>query len=252
MRYIFVSDIHGCYDKLMTALTEVNFDAEKDTIVSLGDCFDRGNQSYEVLKFLMTCPNRILLYGNHDLRLKKLLLNESVDWCDYSNGVLETMRSFCKLPKLSSIELGITLLKSDSDLHMRHKLLWKYFGECHYAVEWSDLVGTHGWIPYNEDFYTYRKDWRNANADEWYRATWAKTSECFLNELFVPDKTLIVGHWHAFRLRRLTAKIINSEIDFSTFKYEDKLIAIDGCTNADEGVVNTFVYETNEIPTYIK
>ena len=35
MKYFFVSDIHGCYDKLITALTNNNFDSEKDTLVIL-------------------------------------------------------------------------------------------------------------------------------------------------------------------------------------------------------------------------
>ena len=44
---------------------------------------------------------------------------------------------------------------------------------------------------------------------------------------------------------------IGEKIDFSTFVYEDKLIAIDGCTNATDGLVNVFVYENDAEPDYI-
>ena len=54
MRYIFISDVHGQYDKLIKSLNDVGFDSKVDTIVSLGDPFDRGPHSYEILKFLMT------------------------------------------------------------------------------------------------------------------------------------------------------------------------------------------------------
>ena len=57
MRYVIVSDIHGQYDKLIEALNKVNFDKEKDTLISNGDAFDRGNQNKQVLEFVMSLPN---------------------------------------------------------------------------------------------------------------------------------------------------------------------------------------------------
>ena len=60
-RYIFVSDIHGRFDKLTEALAGVNFNKDTDTLVVLGDSFDRGDQSLEVLKYIMSCPTLILL-----------------------------------------------------------------------------------------------------------------------------------------------------------------------------------------------
>ena len=51
-RDFVVGDIHGCYDKLMDSLTEVNFDFNTDRLISVGDLIDRGPKSYECLSLL--------------------------------------------------------------------------------------------------------------------------------------------------------------------------------------------------------
>ena len=272
MRYVFVSDIHGQFDRLMTALEQAQFNKDADTIVSLGDPFDRGPQSWEVLDFLMSCPNRILVWGNHDLRLRELLIGADYPQnYDKSNGVLETMRSFCGT-NVYNINVGLNQLKCDDDKRERCKLLWQYFDECVYAVEWSNLVGVHAWVPTAVDRHltTYDKwgcpmkeivlkydtNWRSVSRDCWNETTWGNSQRCFVQKIFIPDKTLIIGHWHAWRLRAVAsngAVVYNDieDIDFSTFIYEDKLIAIDGCSNAVFGVVNAYVYETDEAPVFI-
>lgn len=270
MRYIFVSDIHGCYDKLQAALQAVNFDEKVDTIVSVGDPFDRGPQSYEVLKFLLGCPNRILIWGNHDLDLYDLMRGrEWVQGRHYQNGVLETFKSFTKMPDLSSINTGIQFLRTDAH-YFCFKLINQYFRECCFAVEFADLVATHGWVPvaidskksYFDDIvgkmcgyyiYKYWEDWRDADFADWVDATWSHSQNFFEQKVFLPNKKLLIGHWHAWRLRLVAAqgRIVYEtldDVDFSTFEYEDKLVAIDGCSNANRGVVNAYVYESDEEP----
>lgn len=268
MRYVFVSDIHGEYDKLIAALRAVDFDAAKDTIVSCGDPFDRGPKSWEVLKFLLDCPHRILIWGNHDLRLRELVLGIDVDYSfDKTNGVLETMKSFCGPNYVPpTISMGLALLRTSDDLNARKNALLQYFNECVFAVEWSNLIATHAWIPVNKAIrmvqqgklrnvkhtdYSYRKDWRFSTKRDWENATWEDAGSLFKQGVFIPDRTLVIGHWHTFRLRgQLTVPLI--ELDCSTFKFEDKLIALDGCSNLDEvGRVNAYVYETDEVPISI-
>ena len=41
------------------------------------------------------------------------------------------------------------------------------------------------------------------------------------------------------------------QVDFNTFEYEDKFVAIDGCSNFEYGKVNAWIYETNEEPNLI-
>lgn len=273
MRYIFISDVHGQFTRMMDALDEANFDRKKDTLVSLGDLFDRGPDSWEVLEYVMSCPNRILIWGNHDLRLRELLIGADYPQSyDKSNGMLETLCSFCGT-KVYTISVGLHQLKCDDDKRERCKLLWKYFDECRFAVEFKDLVGTHAWIPamidYNKTSFDkwgrpisrivckYDKDWRNTRWDLWVDTTWGNSQTMFDSKVFIPNKKLIVGHWHAWRFRAmfLTGEMTyrsQEDIDFSTFEYEDKFVAIDGCSNAAYGKVNAWVYETDEKPELIE
>ncbi len=61
-----MSDIHGCYDDLLTMLEKIDF-SDTDQLIIAGDYIDRGKQSYEMLKWLEQCPpNVLLLRGNHE------------------------------------------------------------------------------------------------------------------------------------------------------------------------------------------
>ena len=94
MKYFCVSDIHGQYDLLIKSLEDKGFNKETDTLIVVGDSFDRGMQSHEVLEYILSCPNRILLMGNHDLRLMELIGTPYLAASyDISNGVPQTLVS---------------------------------------------------------------------------------------------------------------------------------------------------------------
>lgn len=261
MRYVFVSDIHGKYDKLAEALAGAQFAPETDTLVCLGDIFDRGEQSLEVLEYIMGLPNRILIWGNHDFRLRELMLGEEVGGHDYSNGVLETMHSFCpELKIVNSIDMIIYLFQTDERYKAKYELLWKYFNECVWAVEWDNLIATHGWVPHGRTYKLGEQtmvaidDWRTADRDTWYYASWAHTEWCIRDKIF-PDKPLIVGHWHAWRLHCAFSGLTYDAAPFTTFVSEfdgHQVIGIDGCSNAEQGIVNTFVFFNDKEPIKYK
>ena len=61
-----ISDIHGCFDEFQRILKEINF-SEYDRLYLAGDYIDRGEQSYEMLRWLEDCPENVLpIKGNHD------------------------------------------------------------------------------------------------------------------------------------------------------------------------------------------
>ncbi len=258
MRYIFVSDIHGEYDKLQTALASVNFDKDKDTLISVGDAFDRGPQNFEVLKFLVTLPNKILLFGNHCLRLKKLVDGKACyDYCDWTNGTIGTIEELSEL--MYNLEDCLDILRNQKTEGA--KLLNKYFQLCHYAVEFDNLYATHAWLPYKDN--KIRSTWKTAIEKSWYDATWANDEtlirHCLSNPKDWPDKPLLIGHWHAFRIaennygearnyRRMKPDG-STKLDCSTFISPDgKIIAIDGCTSAVPGIVNVYILESDKEP----
>lgn len=66
MKTYVISDIHGCYDAFINMLEKIGF-TEEDQLILAGDYIDRGNQSFEMLKWIENAPDNVLLIkGNHD------------------------------------------------------------------------------------------------------------------------------------------------------------------------------------------
>lgn len=68
MKIFAVSDIHSFYTPMKEALDKAGFESgnEKQLLVICGDCFDRGDESQQVLDYLMNVPNKVLVKGNHE------------------------------------------------------------------------------------------------------------------------------------------------------------------------------------------
>ncbi len=65
MQTLVIGDIHGCYDELQELLDKAGL-AEDDSIVSVGDCVDRGPDTPAVLRFFQENPKALLIMGNHE------------------------------------------------------------------------------------------------------------------------------------------------------------------------------------------
>lgn len=257
MRYVFISDVHGCYDKMIEALARENFDMEKDTLVSLGDPFDRGTQSKEVLEFIMSCPHRIIVLGNHDWRLRQLIRKPALyTQYDVTNGIPATVRSFLEVPDDEHIMMWEGLEKLSG-----HELLHQYFEEAVLYAEFEDFIAVHAWVPFKEISRTYYEpfeDWREASKADWWEAVWAHTELCMLNEIY-PDKRLVVGHWHAWRLaqkfgleQREEPGTVYGWINCDMW-FNEHIVAIDGCTNYPHGgKVNVLSYFSDKEPITLR
>lgn len=64
-RDLIVGDIHGCFRKLLVALSELRFDPERDRLFSVGDLVDRGPDSDQVGDWLAE-PWFHAVRGNHE------------------------------------------------------------------------------------------------------------------------------------------------------------------------------------------
>ena len=96
--YLAVGDIHGMYDKLESALTELAPTMPSGTrLVFMGDYVDRGPQARQVIDRLIRLkserPDTVLLMGNHE----RMLLN-AYDGGDLmlwmTNGGDDTLASY--------------------------------------------------------------------------------------------------------------------------------------------------------------
>ena len=254
MKYFIFSDIHGEYDKLMKSLAAAGFDITNPnhTLVSLGDPFDRGKQSLEMLKFIMSAPRRIIVLGNHDWRLSNLTRGTpySMDWpiskIDVQNGLDKTLESFgCRHNDRIEGEL-YEWRKAKTEA--RH-LFDAYVREAAVGLELGDYLMVHGWVPVRVD--GYRVD----NADAWYRASWADTQVYVQSDRYFPHlKTLVIGHWWAYDLRRIMEpnKYKNRRDNSIYYCPIRPFIAIVGCTNSHGGKANVLVIETDQTPNPIK
>jgi predicted phosphodiesterase len=85
-RYIFVGDIHGCYNELVRLLDIVK-PTDNDLVFSTGDFIDKGPYPGECIDYWKTKGYYAVL-GNHDDRYLRWLNGETVN---YSDGFQSTI-----------------------------------------------------------------------------------------------------------------------------------------------------------------
>ena len=235
MKYFLISDVHSEYTKLKAALQEAGFNAETDTLVSLGDLFDRGNETVEVLEYVMHLPHTIFILGNHDARLYDMFYGSPQHIYDKTNGTIKTIKALTG--RSFFLDEDSSCLNPSRNI----SLLRQYFNELVGAVEFTNYVASHAWLDPN--FWIY-KDYM----PYFERESWADSHTQWRIGNF-PNKKLVIGHFHACRWRIPAGAseydVNNIYADPDAHKiYEDKhIVAIDGCTNIRAGRVNVFVIE---------
>ena len=84
--FLAIGDLHGRYDLLQKTLTKVVPQVGNTRLVFLGDYIDRGPDSAALLERLIDLkrerPDSIMLLGNHEKVLLKLLDNPNRYWAD--------------------------------------------------------------------------------------------------------------------------------------------------------------------------
>jgi serine/threonine protein phosphatase 1 len=100
MGHIFaIGDIHGCYDKLIALMDQLDIRFGEDRVVFLGDYVDRGPDVYQVMDFLVQFkedhPGTIFLKGNHEAMLLNYLAGGDKQ-AYLINGGRQTLTSYTK------------------------------------------------------------------------------------------------------------------------------------------------------------
>lgn len=81
------SDLHGySLQKFKSLLDKAGF-CDDDFLYVLGDVIDRGENSVELLTWLMNCPNAQLILGNHE----KMLLDCAFLFEEVTNDSLDSL-----------------------------------------------------------------------------------------------------------------------------------------------------------------
>ena len=238
-KFFVTSDIHSFYTPFKKTLDEKGFDPNNENhwLIVCGDCFDRGDESKELLKYLMSLDRKILIKGNHDILLEDCCMREFPYSYDKHNGTTKTIE------ELGGYIKGVPFDKccqmTWNRLARYRELLVNYF-------ETQNYIFVHSWIPIisqNGGFYKYDKNWRNATNNQWELAMWSNPFE-MAEQGLLPDKKLIFGHFHTSfpRAKYEGGEEFGSEANFDIY-YGDGYIAIDGCIAAYNGQINILKIE---------
>lgn len=222
MKYFITSDIHSYFKVLDTELKKQGFDKNKDTLITLGDNFDRGKESWKMYRFLSTLPNVILVRGNHEDLLEELINRGFPLDHDFHNGTVQTIsdisKHYVKTKDLSAYEF-IYNFKNTSFYQWFKSTKWVD------KVEFNNLVLTHATCP-------------NKNFPSWEDARWTNP---YAHR--VKDKILICGHWFAWKGRDYKNNTITLNVELDQLRQTEEgreelakpfidkdLIMIDACT----------------------
>lgn len=95
MKYFVCSDIHSFYSPMIKALNEKGYDKKNPNhcLIVLGDLFDRGEETIELIDYIKSIPEDriILIRGNHENSLLKLLKNKFASLSDKHNCTVKTL-----------------------------------------------------------------------------------------------------------------------------------------------------------------
>lgn len=250
MKYFCCSDIHGDYEALMRAIIKYDYnpnDTEHQLIVC-GDCFGRSQTnedgSLNVFNYLTSNIHAnapVVLRGNHEDILLKIIDKKSLSWIDIYNGEKNTLVS------LSGIRDFAEKFYTDEDLicEMERKCqISKWINNLPFVYQTKTHIFTHGWFP--KGYLTHlieNNEWK-FTVEQWIEATWVKTPEEVENYIYYKDeqfnKTIVFGHWHAEAFHNLYNGIANK--DDIWIDTDNGLVALDCCTARSHNI-EMYIFE---------
>jgi len=143
------SDIHGQYGLYRDMLSDLDL-KEADRLYILGDMIDRGPQSLEIVKDVMSRPNVICLLGNHERMVHDHYRGKdrSIDcWLLDCNGGIVTKRAFMALPGdeqeaildyIDAMPLQIAVTAGETEFLLSHSAYIEGEG----TLMWRDIDDT--------------------------------------------------------------------------------------------------------------
>jgi len=224
--YFIISDVHGFYTPMITALDKAGFNSENEqhVLVSLGDNFDRGPDAIAVYNYLKYLPRTILIKGNHEDLLERCYVDKSYNYADEVNGTVDTISQFAK----NNISITKLFFK-DAVYGLKTYGVLDWISTMKDYVEIGNNILTHGWLPYQGigDTLELIPDWReNATTEDWKKCRFANSPILYKANLLEDNKTLICGHWKSSDFHGIYETVDN---DNSIF-YGKNFIDIDATT----------------------
>lgn len=229
-----VSDVHGHYTILKEALDKAGFDKDNENhlLICCGDYFDRGNENVEVLRFFERLQHKVLLRGNHEDLLLKLLQTGKVLPHQYINGTMRTLENFFGKYSINPADDSIDFSGKTRIVDR----ICEFIEETVDYYETENYVFVHGWLPENAATPGARQE---ASPEAWEKARWVRWNEQYVGLRPLADKTLVCGHVPTWNASTFDGN--RDKKDCSVF-CGNGIIAIDAGT-ADTKQVNVLVLE---------
>lgn len=227
-KYFITSDIHGFYTEFRSALKKAGFRVKNPDhiLIVCGDIFDRGTEPLKVYKWLRKLPKnrRVLIRGNHEFLLKKLVKRGYAEIHDKHNKTIDTLyqlhgyeneRDF--INQMYSDQY-LNTIKYGSVGYELWRVKWIYAnkkifrGVVDKVLKWIDsdnwvdyyeldkYIFVHSFIPLEEHINfersrecgyiikdkpdSYNPNWRHADLTSWETATWGCPWKQFKEGLF--------------------------------------------------------------------
>ena len=256
MKKVFVvSDIHSYHSIFYSTLIENGFDINNKNhiLIVCGDPFDRGDESKELLDFLLSIPKErlILIRGNHedlmDDLLKHLENKTTFAMEHWYNGTIKTVEQITGINRFD-------LVAGTYDPKQVKKGMSKYRSLMKRAVDFYEVdnyIFVHGWVPfvYADRFpeegigaYCVPVVTLDASKEMWESARWKNGMECARQGIIIPGKTIVCGHWHTGYGHCHILETCAEEDDCYDIYYNEGIIALDACT-ASSKQINVYTFE---------
>ena len=219
-KYFIISDIHGHYDEMILALSSKGYDSNNALhhLVVIGDMFDRGTQSKEVLEFLYPLSIKLkatVICGNHDNFMIEFFEGNfgRAIFNINNNGMGKTLSSLTgnKLIDYSELE------KIKNEISKKYPYLEGWLRSLPSYLEIGEYIFVHGGIDGELE------DWRKSSLRDciWNRQNTLKP---------VKDKIMVVGHHRVPTIRYPGVnyrKLLIKKPEAFDILYEKKKIFID-------------------------
>lgn len=231
-----VSDIHGHCTLLKDALSKAGFDNDnpEHLLICCGDYFDRGRENFDVLKFFERLKHKVLLRGNHEDLLIKLLQTGKVLPHNYINGTMQTLTDFFGKYSIDPVDDTIDFSGKSRTVDR----VCDFIDETANYFETENYVFVHGWMPQNAETIEERQ---KVTDNAWEKARWVKWTEKYDGSRPLTDKTLVCGHVPTFYANKFEKS--RDKNNYEIF-YGNGIIAIDAGT-FDTKHINVLVLEDN-------
>ncbi len=233
-----VSDVHGHYTLLKEALESAGFDPKNPNhlLVCCGDYFDRGDENDLVLKYFERLKHKVLLRGNHEDLLLKLLETGRVMPHNYINGTLKTLENFFGKYAINPTDDTIDFSGKSRTVDR----VCEFIDDTVNFFETKNYVFVHGWLA---DGAVSADMLKTLSDSAWEKARWTKWTEKYDGNRPLLDKCLVCGHMPTFYACKFDGNRAKDDADIF---YGNGLIAIDAGTY-DSKRVNVLVLEDDLI-----